>query len=132
MAAIRGSFADGAPVVDITLQSASGSAPGTAIVDTGFDGFSSIPTSIAASLDLQAGAAAEVEYADGNVDTVALAPARIVLGAEAREGLIHLQPHTEETLVGLDFLRAFQKVLVLSVAAERVLLVDDPAEIRDF
>jgi predicted aspartyl protease len=131
MAAIHGSFSEGAPVVGITLESAVGSTACTAVVDTGFDGFSAIPISVAALLDLQAGAAAEVEYADGNVATVDLVRAWIVLGAEAREGLIHAQPHTEEILVGLDFLRAFQKVLILSVSDERLLLVDDLAEIGD-
>jgi clan AA aspartic protease len=131
MAAIRGSFADDAPVVQITLQSASGSLPLTGIIDTGFDGFAAIPASIAASVELQTDMVAEVEYADGTIGSVELAPARIVLDAEAREGLIHVQPGTEEALVGREFLRAFGKILVVSVSSRTVVLIDRLAELAE-
>lgn len=126
MAPIRGSFADGAPVVTITVRSASHAVPRSAVIDTGFDGFSAIPASLASMLGLRPDIAVEVEYADGHVGNVALASAHVVLAGEAREALIHVHPHSHETLVGLDFLRAFGKVLVLSVSHETVTLVDRP------
>jgi predicted aspartyl protease len=129
MAAIRGSFADGAPVVSITVQTAASSISLMVIIETGFDGFAAVPASVATALALTTDTAAEMEYADGTTDTVALAVAQIVLGVEVRDGLVHVHPDTVDALVGLDFLRAFRKVLVLSVTQGQVILVDDLAEI---
>ena len=54
--------------------------------------------------------------------TFALAPAKLVLGDEVREGLVHVT--SGEALIGIDFLRAFRKTFVLSVTSDTVLLVD--------
>ena len=131
MAATRGSFADDGPVVTVGV----GPGPGlalvslTAVIDTGFDGFAAVPVATVESLGLRQHALVKVEYADGSIDTVALAAARIVLGNEIREGLVHVT--SGEALIGIDLLRAFRKIFVLSVAARAVLLVDEMADIED-
>lgn len=114
MAAINGSFDNrGAPTVAISISAPEGVASTkqfTAVIDTGFDGF------------VKCG---------WTVDVVALASARVTVGDDSREGLIHLQHAVDEVLVGLDFLRSFRKVLVLSVAESRVLLLDNLSDIAE-
>jgi clan AA aspartic protease len=131
MAAIRGSFADSAPVVSVIVSTGPASVPITAVVDTGFDGFAAVPVALVESLGLRPGAIANVEYADGSIGTVALASAQNVLGHETREGLVHVQPTSGEALIGIDLLRSFRKIFVLSVAAGAVLLVDEASEIEN-
>ena len=82
MAAIRGSFADSVPVVGVVVGTIAGvaSVPLTAVVDTGFDGFAAVPAATSVALGLRHHGLVDVEYADGSVDTVALAPAQIMLG----------------------------------------------------
>lgn len=111
MAQTRGSLVDTAPVVSIAVTAGPASARLTAVVDTGFDGFAAIPTAIIELLRLLPSDVADVEYADGSVGTLALAPARLVLGDEVREGLVHVT--SGEALLGIDFLRAFRKTFVL-------------------
>jgi clan AA aspartic protease len=135
MVAIHGSFDNrGAPTVTISISPAEGVASTkqfTAVIDTGFDGFVRMPSDQAETLGLTPNTASEMENADGTVDVVALASARVTVGGDSREGLIHLQHAVDEVLVGLDFLRAFRKVLVLSVAENRVLLLDNLSDIAE-
>jgi len=133
MAAIHGSFDNrGAPTVTISISPAEGVASAkqfVAVIDTGFEGFVRMPSDQAEMLGLTPTTAAEIENADGTVDVVALAPARVTLGGDSREGLVHLQHAVDEILVGLDFLRSFRKMLVVSVAESQILLVDDLSDI---
>jgi clan AA aspartic protease len=126
MAVIRGSFADSAPVVSVVVSAGHTFIQVTAVMDTGFDGFAAVPAGIVDTLGLPLGGLAEVEYADGSIHTVRPAPAQITLGDEGREGLVHVT--SGDALIGIDLLRAFRKVFVLSVSAGAVLLVDSVAE----
>jgi predicted aspartyl protease len=70
-----------------------------ALIDTGFTGFVQLPVRRARELGLTPRAASEIEYADGQV------------------------------IVGVEFLRVFQKTFVLSITPGLVLLVDSLADL---
>jgi hypothetical protein len=73
-------------------------------------------------------AGTETEYADGRIGTVPVAWGRIALGAEAREGFVHIQRGSDEVILGVELLRQFRKTLILSVGEGTVLLVDSLAD----
>jgi predicted aspartyl protease len=131
MASIRGSLdSDHTPVVTIAIASASG--PSTfvdAVIDTGFTGLVQVPAPLAAAAGLTPRTATEIQYPDGRIDTIPLAWGRITLGAEAREGFVHIQRGSDEAIVGVEFLRLFRKTLILSVSDGTVLLIDSLADL---
>lgn len=131
MARIRGSL-DRArcPVLTIAVSAPSG--PSTfvdAVIDTGFTGFVQLPARAARELGLTARAASETQYADGRIDAIPLAWGRVTLRPAIQEGFIHIQRASDETIVGVEFLRLFRKTLVLAIADEIVLLVDSLADL---
>jgi clan AA aspartic protease len=95
-----------------------------ALIDTGFTGFVQLPERHARALGLTLGAVSEVEYADGRTGTIPLAWARVGLGRDSREELIHVQRGSDEVIVGMELLRIFQKILVVSIVHRLVLLTD--------
>jgi len=131
MAQIRGSL-DSAhcPVVAIAVSASSG--PSTfvdAVIDTGFTGFVQLPARAARNLGLTSRAISQTQYADGRIDAIPLAWGRVTLRTAAQEGFIHIQRDSDETIVGVQFLRLFRKTLVVSITDEIVLLVDSLADI---
>lgn len=134
MPKVVGSFdASGSPVVTISISSANEASPAVkvfdAVIDTGFTGFVQMPTQEANGVGIVARTSGDVEYADGRVRAVPLAWAHVALGEATEDGFIHLQDAIAEVTVGLEFLRAFRKTLVLSVADRSVLLIDSVAEL---
>ena len=131
MASIRGSVDnDHTPLVSITVASTSG--PSTfvdAVIDTGFTGFVQLPALLAQELGLTPRTATETRYPDGRIDTTPLAWGRITLGPAVREGFVHIQRGSDEAIVGVEFLRLFRTILVLSVADGTVLLIDSLADL---
>ena len=99
------------------------------LIDTGFTGFVQLPERRARELGLSPRAASEIQYADGRIDTIPMSWARVALGVEAQEGFIHLQRGSNEVIVGVEFLRVFQKTFVLSITPGLVLLVDSLADL---
>jgi clan AA aspartic protease len=126
MATLYGSLDNShSPFVRIAVSAPSGPSHFMdALIDTGFTGFVQLPERRAQDLGLTPGAVAEVEYADGRTGTIPLAWARVSLGRDAREELIHIQRGNEEVIVGVELLRIFRKILVLSIADRLVMLVD--------
>ena len=131
MASIRGVFDnDHTPLVPIAVASTSGpSLFVDAVIDTGFSGFVQIPAAVAHELGLSPRITTETQYPDGRVATVPLAWGRITLGSETSEGFIHIQRGSDETIVGIEFLTVFRKILVLSVVDAIVLLIDSAADL---
>jgi len=126
MASIRGSFdSDHTPVVPIAVASTSG--PSTfvdAIIDTGFTGFVQVPVPFAQQVGLTPRTITETQYPDGRIDAVPLAWGQIALGEDTREGFVHIQRGSDEAIVGIEFLRLFRKILLISVVERTVLLID--------
>ena len=94
----------------------------TAIIDTGFTGFVSIPLTQAFPLGLSLVGTTSVVLADGKTQVKLLALCKAFLANEARTGSVILEPSSTEVLVGMEFMSAFQKTLV--VDDEGALLVD--------
>lgn len=133
MPRIDGSFKTGSPVVRLFISPRPGSPqrPFDAVIDTGFDGAVRIPNDWAPEIGLKStDTVTEQEMADGRVVPVALASGCVTLGDATRELLIHLQPGATEVLVGIDFLRAFRRILIVDVSNGIVALLDDVSEVR--
>ena len=116
MATVRGSLdSSHTPFVTIAVSAPSGpSRFFDAVIDAGFTGFLQLPSRVARDLALIPRASSETQYADGRIDTVPLAWARVGLAADVEEGLVHIQRGSNEAIVGLELLRIFRKILVLS------------------
>jgi clan AA aspartic protease len=132
MASLRGSLAsDYTPLLTIAIASTSGASTFVdAVIDTGFTGFVQVPTPLAEVVGLTPLAATETEYPDGRIDAVPLAWGRIMLGAQAHEGFVHIQRGSDEVIVGVELLRQLRKTLILSIDDGIVLLVDSLADVR--
>jgi predicted aspartyl protease len=119
-----GSIVNGHPYVEI-LVSPDGkkSATQTALIDTGFSGFISMPVESAKLMGLNAHATAFYTLANGKVsDPVPLADGYACLeGDPFVPGLFSISENTS-VVVGMDFLARCSKVLV--IAPNGVLIVD--------
>jgi predicted aspartyl protease len=88
MPTLRGSLdSSHCPIIAIAVS---------ALIDKGFTGFVQLPVRRARELGLAPRAASEIQYADGRIDTILLSWARVALGVEAQEGLVHLQRGSNE------------------------------------
>ena len=131
MATPRGSLdSSHSPVVRIAVSASSRQSEFVnALIDTGFTGFVQLPERRARELGLTPQATSETQYADGRIDTIPLSWARVILGLDAQEGFVHIQRGSDEAIVGVELLRIFRKILVLSIAEDMVLLVDTLADL---
>lgn len=124
MSVSTGSVRGGHPYIDI-LVSPDGktSHKQTALIDTGFSGFISIPVAAASLLGLKAHATTRYTLANGKVsDPVPLAYGYAgVEGDPLVQGLFSISEHAS-TVIGMDFLMRCGKVLVLS--ATGVIVMD--------
>jgi predicted aspartyl protease len=87
----------------------------TALIDTGFSGFASVPVMTASLPGLKAHATACYTLADGKVsDPVPLAYGYACIGGDKFvQGLISISEHSS-TVVGVDFLTRCGKALMLT------------------
>jgi len=132
MATLHGSLdSSRSPLVTIAVSAPSGPSHFVdALVDTGFTGFVQLPERRAQELGLAPQAVSEAQYADGRTGTIPLAWAKVTLGPEVREGFAHIQSGSDEVIVGVELLRVFQKIFVLSITESLVLLVDALADLQ--
>jgi clan AA aspartic protease len=132
MATLHGSLdSSRSPLVTIAVSAPSGPSHFVdALVDTGFTGFVQLPERRAQELGLALQAVSEAQYADGRTGTIPLAWAKVTLGPEVREGFAHIQRGSDEVIVGVELLRVFQKIFVLSITESLVLLVDALADLQ--
>lgn len=120
-----GSFKNGSPVLKVSIPGDRGRRSFQAIIDTGFSGFGLMPLSQARKLGLPLSGVTSVVYADGRRSARPTAFARVAVGrSKDIEGLIILEPRSEELLLGTEFLRATRKVLVLDMNTPGVELRD--------
>jgi predicted aspartyl protease len=85
-----------------------------AVIDTGFDGFVSMPMAQAFPLGLPLRGTVEVTLADGRNVTKLHALGRAKIGHQANWGAVILEPDSDEILIGLKFLQVFDLALVLT------------------
>jgi predicted aspartyl protease len=112
-----GSFdAVGNPCVDVAVAGVF-SAPTTnltCIIDTGFTGFLSLPMLQAFPLGLPLYGTTNVTLADGSTNVRLLAMAMATVGGQTKAGVVILEPTATDVLLGMDFLRTFSAVLIVS------------------
>ena len=114
----------GSPAIDLEI---SGPFPDvrqgfTAIIDTGFTGFVSMPLASAFPLGLSLFGTSSVVLADGNSQTKLLALCTVYLTDEQQIGEVILEPSSTEVLVGMKFISGFRKTLLVN--DRRVALMD--------
>jgi clan AA aspartic protease len=106
-------FNDGTPVLRIQISS-SDATPHEfdAILDTGFNGFLSIPQSVADTLGLERLTTERIFFADNSEHIRWTSLATITVGSQSEDGLVYLEPSSEEVLLGVEFLRRFNRMML--------------------
>lgn len=94
-----------------------------AVLDTGFTGFLSMPLEQAKLVGLEPHATMPMRYADGLTFTRFVSKGSVSIEQETRTGLIILEPKSDELLLGMNFLRLYNRALIVSRLA--VVLVEE-------
>lgn len=129
MLVVNGFFDNASPAIKVKIAGVESTAVEfTAIIDTGFTGFISMPLLSAFPLGLTLRTTTEVVLADGSVQPKLLAEGAATIGnpnkdERTEKGLIILEDASNEVLVGMDFLRKFR--LMLSITQQNVILLDE-------
>ena len=84
------------------------------IIDTGFSGFIQLPFTQAISLGLSGESTITLTLANGDRIVNFAARAQATLGGDTSEGMVILAPQKSSVLIGMDFLRRFNRALVIS------------------
>ncbi len=116
----------GSPCLKVSISGAISKAPieFDVIIDTGFSGFISMPLLKAFPLGLPLYGTTSVILADGTTASKLTALGKASLGLETKIGVIILEPSSSDILIGMDFLRRFEKVLLLHPQKPFVILED--------
>ena len=119
----------GSPAIKISVY---GVAPAfqqeiEAVVDTGFTGFLSVPLVQAFPLGVVLVGTTPVAFADGSTSYRLTAWGTAAVGGQQESGIIMLEPDSNEVLLGMEFIKAFQKTLLVSPGNRLVALFDDEA-----
>jgi clan AA aspartic protease len=119
MAPTRGTLdPQGCPLTRVTIFPEDVPARGRdfdALIDTGFTGFAQMPQATAVDIGLPPTGTMDLTFSDGSTETMPVAWASIRLEAETNEGFVFLSERSEEVLLGIHFLRVFNKTLTFSV-----------------
>lgn len=111
------------PALRITVSGSREISECEAVLDTGFTGFLSVPLRQAELAGLEPHATTLMRYADGATLSKHVARGTVKIGQEAKTGLIIIEPESDELLLGMGFLRLFNRALIVSRLA--VALVDE-------
>ena len=123
---------DGSPYVDIILCGPYNDKPGLplkGLVDTGFTGFLQINFLEACKISLPLQGIGSAHLADGSVakEIQAIGYVNLTGDLEATTvtGIVHLSEESEDVLIGMEFLREFERGL--KVFRDKVCLVPEPS-----
>ena len=110
-----GSFNNsGSPVIEISVSGpVTNPTQFTAMVDTGFTGFLMLPLLQAFPVGLILNGTMPITLADGSTQTKLTCLGELHFHGESSVGLIIIEPNSTDILVGMDFLRKFEMVLVV-------------------
>jgi predicted aspartyl protease len=112
---------NGRPTTTIIVVGPKGEKTLPAIVDTGFDGFLSVPSSDLQEVGLPGGitVTGTAVLADNRSISVQLCLVTIRLDREEQVGMCIISSPTGDTFVGMSFLLAFHKKLIVDVTNGR-------------
>lgn len=96
-----------------------------AVIDTGFDGFLSMPLVKAFPLGLPLAGASSITLADGKLHEKMIAMCNVLLGDQNRSGMVILEPASRDVLIGMTFLNIFKKTLFVQGERKAVALIDN-------
>ena len=85
-----------------------------AILDTGFTGFIAMPLIRALPLGLMLYGTTTVEIADGSTSVKLTAKGMAEVEGESEVGVVILEPSSNDILIGMAFLRTFEKALFVT------------------
>jgi predicted aspartyl protease len=85
-----------------------------AILDTGFTGFICMPLIRALPLGLMLYGTTSVELADGSTSMKLTAKGEAEVEGESKVGVVILEPTANDVLLGMAFLRSFEKALFVT------------------
>jgi clan AA aspartic protease len=105
---------EASPVIRISITASNAKAQEfEAIIDTGFTGFLSIPQQEADRLGLVPISTQIVVFADNSEHVRWIANAIVIMGHESQEGAAFLEPFSNEVLLGMEFIRKFDRMMLL-------------------
>src|SRR5208337_177788 len=112
---VTGSFNNsGSPVIEIAVSGPVTNPTNlTAMVDTGFSGFLLLPILEAFPVGLILKGTIPITLADGSTQTKLTCLGEVHFDGESQVGLIIIEWQSTDILVGMDFLRKFQRMLVV-------------------
>lgn len=118
----------GCPIVEIEVQGPFGQPQKfTAMVDTGFSGYLSLPILKAFPLGLILQGTMGITLADGTTHARLTARGMIKFDGKDEVGLVLLEWQNTDILLGMDFLAKFGKKLTVDAVNRTVEIVDVPA-----
>src|SRR5580700_5254995 len=96
--------------------------PVTAVIDSGFDGFLSLPILQAFPIGLLLLGTMTLTLADGSMHQKLCCLGNVEFGGEKQSGTIIIDGTSTIALVGIDFIRTFRRRLVIDPINRTVLL----------
>jgi len=114
---------NGRPTVDIEVSNPLGwKKPISALIDTGFDGFLSLPITQAFPIGLLLRGTMSVTLADGSSQAKLYCLGGLHFDQDVHVGIILIEWSSDAALVGMEFLRSFNRQLVVDPANGSILL----------
>jgi predicted aspartyl protease len=112
---VTGSFnSSGSPTVEISVSGPlTNPTAFTAIMDTGFTGFLLLPILQAFPVGLILQGTVPISLADGSTQTKLTCLGMLHFDGETQTGLIIIEPQNADVLLGMDFLRKFNRQLIV-------------------
>lgn len=114
---------NGRPTVEIEVANPLGSRKRVAaLIDTGFDGFLSLPIAKAFPIGLMLRGTVSITLADGSRRMNLYCFGTLHFDGDSHDGVMILEWSSDNALIGMEFLRRFNRRLILDPANQTIFL----------